>query len=131
MKRGGDPGSNPGQGVKLSEFYYDTIFLIKLCGASMLSSLTRNIYKVYLGILQYMETNIRLDINIKRKLDSMKVHSRESYSDVIARVIGNMKRDIDEESLRETIEVLSDPETIRDIAEALEDYERGRFIELK
>ena len=78
-----------------------------------------------------METNIRLTIDIKRKLDSMKIHSRESYNDVIARVIGNMKKKIDEESLRETIDVLSDPETMRDIAEALEDYERGRFVELK
>lgn len=78
-----------------------------------------------------METNIRLTTDIKRKLDSMKIHSRESYNDVIARVIGNMKKNIDEESLRETIDVLSDPETMRDIAEALEDYERGRFVELK
>lgn len=78
-----------------------------------------------------METNIRLTTDIKRKLDSMKIHSRESYNDVIARVIGNIKKKIDEESLRETIDVLSDPETMRDIAEALEDYERGRFVELK
>ena len=78
-----------------------------------------------------METNIRLDSNIKKKLDSMKIHSRESYNEVVTRIIGNMKKNIDEESLRETIEVLSDPETMRDIAEALEDYERGRFVELK
>ena len=75
-----------------------------------------------------METNIRLDSNIKKKLDSMKVHSRESYNEVVTRILGNMKKNIDEESLRETIEVLSDPETMRDIAEALEDYERGRFV---
>ena len=78
-----------------------------------------------------METTIRLSNNIKEKLDAIKIHSRESYNDVIARVISNMKKNIDEESLKETIEVLSDPETMRDIAEALEDYERGRFIELK
>jgi predicted CopG family antitoxin len=78
-----------------------------------------------------METNIRLDSNIKKKLDSMKVHSRESYNEVITRILGNIKKGIDEESLNETIEVLSNPETMRDIAEALEDYERGRFIELK
>ena len=78
-----------------------------------------------------METNIRLDSNVKKKLDSMKVHSRESYNEVVTRIIGNMKKDIDEESLKETIEVLSDPETMRDIAQALEDYERGKFVELK
>ena len=78
-----------------------------------------------------METNIRLNSDIKKKLDLMKVHSRESYNDVIARVVGNMKRKIDEESLKETIDILSDPETMRDLAEAFEDYERGRFVELK
>ncbi len=77
-----------------------------------------------------METNIRLNNKIKNKLELMKVHSRESYNDVIARIIGNSKK-IDEESLRETIEVLSNPETMRDIAEALENYEKGKFVELK
>ena len=75
-----------------------------------------------------METNIRLDSNIKKKLDSMKIHSRESYNEVVTRIIGNMKKNIDEESLRETIEVLSDPETMRDIAEALENYDKGKFV---
>jgi len=75
-----------------------------------------------------METNIRLDSNIKKKLDSMKIHSRESYNEVVTRIIGNMKKSIDEESLRETIEVLSDPETMRDIAEALENYDKGKFV---
>jgi len=75
-----------------------------------------------------METNIRLDSNIKKKLDSMKIHSRESYNEVVTRIIGNMKKDIDEESLKETIEVLSDPETMRDIAEALENYDKGKFV---
>jgi len=89
------------------------------------------VYKVYLCIHKHMETNIRLNVDIKKRLDLMKVHSRESYNDVITRIIGNMKKNIDEESLKETIEVLSDPEIMRDIAEALEDYERGRFIELK
>ncbi len=74
-----------------------------------------------------METTIRLDINIKKKLDSLKIHSRESYNDVISRILGNTRK-IDEESLRETIEILSDPETMRDIAEALEDYENKKFI---
>ncbi len=78
----------------------------------------------------YMETTIRLNIDIKKRLDSMKIHSRESYNDVVARIIGDNKK-IDEESLKETIEVLSDPKTMRDIAEALEDYEKGRFVELK
>ncbi len=36
---------------------------------------------------------------------------------------------IHKESLTETIEILSDPETMRDIAEALKEYERGKGIE--
>lgn len=54
----------------------------------------------------------------------MKIHPRESYNDVIKRIMGNTLK-IDQESLIETIEVLSDPEAMRDIAEALEQIERG------
>ena len=70
-------------------------------------------------------------MDVKEKLDSMKVHSRESYNDVIVRILGNSKKKVDEESLKETINILSDPETMRDIAEAFEDYSKGRFIEFK
>ena len=72
-----------------------------------------------------METTIRLNNNIKERLDSLKVHSRESYNDVIARMVENSSVKVDEESLRETIEVLSDPETMRNIAEALERFNNG------
>ncbi|MFQ5531728.1 MAG: antitoxin VapB family protein [Candidatus Nanoarchaeia archaeon] len=79
-----------------------------------------------------METTIRLSNNVKEKLDLLKVHSRESYNDLISRMVEECKRmNVDEESLKETIEVLSDPETMRDIAEALRDFEKGKFIELK
>ena len=79
-----------------------------------------------------METTIRLNENVKGKLDTLKVHSRESYNDVISRMIEECKNmNVDEESLKETIEILSDPEILRDIAEALNDFEQGKFIELK
>ncbi len=79
-----------------------------------------------------METTIRLNSKVKVKLDSIKVHSRESYNDVIARMLEELKgMNVDEESLKETIEVLSDPETLKDIAEALSDFDKGRFVELK
>lgn len=75
-----------------------------------------------------METTIRLNNSVKERLDSFKVHSRESYNDVIARMIGECKTmNVDEESLKETIEVLSDPETMRNIAEALEEINKGNF----
>ena len=38
---------------------------------------------------------------------------------------------IDEESLKETIKILSDQKALNDIVEALEDYKRGKFVELK
>ncbi len=74
-----------------------------------------------------METTIRLSNNVKERLDSFKVHSRESYNDVIARITENSKVKVDEESLKETIEVLSDPEIMRDIAEALEEINKGNY----
>lgn len=74
-----------------------------------------------------METTIRLNNNVKERLDSLKVHSRESYNDVIARITENSKVKIDEDSLKETIEVLSDPETMREIAEALEEINKGNY----
>lgn len=79
-----------------------------------------------------METTIRLNNVVKKNLDSIKVHSRESYNDVIARMINECKTiNVDEGSLKETIEILSNPEILRDIAEAFNDFEKGKFVELK
>jgi len=79
-----------------------------------------------------MVTTIQLDEKLKEKLDKLKVHHRETYNELILRLIGSSSpKKLDRESLIETIEVLSDPQTMRDIAEALEDYEKGRFVELK
>ena len=75
-----------------------------------------------------METTIRLDGLVKQKLDLLKVHSRESYSDVIKRIIENgIVKNVGEESLKETIEILSDPEMMRDIANALEEINKGNY----
>ena len=79
-----------------------------------------------------MITTIQIDSKLKEKIDKLKVHERESYNEVIRRLVEGCKgMKIDEESLKETVEILSDPETLRDIAEALNDYEQGKFIELK
>ena len=79
-----------------------------------------------------MITTIQLERQTKEKLDALKVHNRESYNDVIERIIGECKGiKVDEESLRETIDILSDPETLRDIADALKEFSEGKFIELK
>ena len=75
-----------------------------------------------------MATTIQIEEKVKEKLDKLKIHHRESYNELINRLV-NSQKDVDKESLIETIEVLSDPETMRDIAEALEEYERGEGIE--
>jgi predicted transcriptional regulator len=79
-----------------------------------------------------MVTTIQIDEKIKERLDHLKVHHRESYNELLARIIQfSSPKKIDRESLIETIEILSEPETMRDIAKALEEYEKGKFVELK
>ncbi len=70
-------------------------------------------------------TTIQLDKQTKGKLDSLKVHARESYNELILRLIENCPANVSRESLIETIEILSDPEAMKNIAEALQEIERG------
>lgn len=75
-----------------------------------------------------MITTIQLDTKLKAKLDSLKVHSRETYNDLISRLVNHCSpAEISRESLIETIEVLSDPEMMRGISEALQEIERGEI----
>lgn len=77
-----------------------------------------------------MVTTIQIEEKVKEKLDRLKVHHRESYNDLIIRILSSCTpQNVSRESLIETIEILSDPETMRDIAEALEEYEQGKGIE--
>lgn len=74
-----------------------------------------------------MITTIQIDNHIKSKLDHFKIHPRETYNELIARLMEECKgKMVDEESLRETIDILSDPETLRDIAEAMQEFEQGK-----
>lgn len=77
-----------------------------------------------------MVTTIQLDESTKKMLDKLKLHHRESYNDLLRRITKNPSKE-DKESLEETIEILSDPKTMRDIADALEDYEKGKGTKLK
>lgn len=71
-------------------------------------------------------TTIQLDEAIKVKLDHLKIHHRETYNELLIRLINNANpENFSRESLIATIEVLSDPETMRDIAEALENYNKN------
>jgi predicted CopG family antitoxin len=74
-----------------------------------------------------MVTTIQLDAEVKEKLDKLKIHHRETYNELIIRLIRSTSpRNVDKESLIETIDVLSDPGTMRDIAEALEEGRKGK-----
>jgi len=73
-----------------------------------------------------MATTIQLDEKLKEKLDKLKIHRRETYNELILRLISSSSpKKLDRESLIETIEVLSDPKTMRDLAEALERINKG------
>lgn len=74
-----------------------------------------------------MATTIQIDEEVKERLDNLKVHHRESYNDLIIRILSShISQNVSKDSLIETIDILSDSETMRDIAEALEEYERGK-----
>lgn len=74
-----------------------------------------------------MITTIQIEKSIKEKLDSLKIHQRESYNQVITRIVNLNPNKSDNESLTETIEVLSNPSLMRSIAKGIEDYNKGRF----
>ena len=76
-----------------------------------------------------MVTTIQIDENLKEKLDKLKVHHRETYNELISRMVNSSAlNNIDNENLIETIEILSDPETMRDIARGLEEFDKGKGI---
>ena len=77
-----------------------------------------------------MVTTIQVEEDVKKKLDSIKLHHRESYNELIVRMLKSFSAG-NKESLIETIEVLSDPEAMRDIAKGIEDYKKGRTITLE
>jgi len=74
-----------------------------------------------------MVTTIQLDEKLKERLDKLKIHHRETYNELISRLISaTSSRNYDRESLIETIEVLSDPELMKGIGEALEEERNGK-----
>lgn len=74
-----------------------------------------------------MITTIQVDKHTKEKLDSLKIHERESYNQVITRIVDLSPNKGDNQSLMETIEVLSNPVLMRSIAKGIEDYNKGRI----
>lgn len=77
-------------------------------------------------------STITLDKSVKKRLDSLKAHERESYNDVIARLVTHSSANsVDSESFVETIEILSDPETMRSLAKSVEQLKKGRLYSLE
>jgi len=67
-----------------------------------------------------MVTTIQLEEKIRDRLESMKIHPRETYNKVIERLIKNSE---EEEELS--------PQTIKNIEMALEDVKSGRVYSTK
>ena len=75
-----------------------------------------------------MVTTLQIDNELKERLNHLKIHPRESYNDLISRLIDSYSPDVaSRESLIETLEILSDPEMMRGIARGLEDIKTGRM----
>ena len=75
-------------------------------------------------------TTITVDRTVKQHLDSLKKYPRESYNDVITRLFDSHEEE-DIESLRETNEILSNPETMRGLAKSMEDLKKGRVYDFE
>ena len=74
-----------------------------------------------------MVTTIQIDNELKERLNRLKIHPRESYNDLISRLVDSYSPEVvSRESLIETLETLSDPEMMREIAKGLEDVNAGR-----
>ena len=72
-----------------------------------------------------MVTTIQIEEKLKKKLDKLKVNHRESYNELIMRLVNvSSPKKADRDSLIETIEILSDPDTMREIAKGMDDFNK-------
>ena len=75
-----------------------------------------------------MVTTIQINEDLKKKLDELKMHHRESYNALLQRILENCSlSSMDNESLIATIEVLSDPNLMKGVKDALERIEKGDY----
>ena len=75
-------------------------------------------------------TTITIDPRVKRGLDKLREYPREPYNEVVARLVKQSSEGHDEIDVEETISILSDPKTMRDLAQGIEDLRKGRVIPL-
>jgi predicted transcriptional regulator len=64
-----------------------------------------------------MSTTIKIDEKTKSKLEHLKLHKRESYNDVIERLVTSQDEELD-------------PQTIKNIRKSLDDIEKGKVYSL-
>jgi hypothetical protein len=68
-----------------------------------------------------MVTTIQIEEGLKAGLDKLKIHPRETYNELISRIISSCSpQNASRESLIETIEILSNPDTMKNIGIALQ-----------
>lgn len=73
---------------------------------------------IYQSRLKYtMSTTIKIDEKTKSKLEHLKLHKRESYNDVIERLVTSQDEELD-------------PQTIKNIRKSLDDIEKGKVYSL-
>ena len=78
-----------------------------------------------------MVTTIQIDEQTKKLLNKLKRYDRETYNELLKRLVNVYQNNAGNDELVETLEILSNPETMRDIAQAIEDYESGKGKSLK
>ncbi len=78
-----------------------------------------------------MVTSIQLEEKTKGLLDRLKIHYRETYDELVMRLAEAYSKNADKGQLIETIEIISDPEAMREIAEGIEAYEKGKGKSIK
>ena len=75
-----------------------------------------------------MVTTIQIDEKVKAKLDILKIHRRESYNELILRLIDSSSpENVSRETLIETLEILSDSELLKGIERGIQDIEAGKI----
>lgn len=67
-------------------------------------------------------TTIQIDKALKERLESIKLHQRETFNELILRLIDNDSlENTSRESLIATMKVMSDPELMKELKEALDE----------
>jgi predicted CopG family antitoxin len=76
-------------------------------------------------------TTITVDLKVKKMLDRLKRARRESYNEVLSRVLPAASNNDEMDSLKETVEILSDPETMARLARSMNDFKTNKLVDLE